>query len=534
MSVVIKSSTARRKFRSKQIINIGTNPKCDFFLELDYELIITIQHDPKTNKCQIINNFKNPNVLFKGDVLTKITAEGVCRINLKDSNEYLEIFIEEDLPDDISDTPTKKLSDIDAQALYGDEENAEIKMKMEKAREPIENARIAIMKQIAYPIAEIRAKIKSNMRTGIILHIALFITSILSAFAVANYMMGLKIQESARNIYLATNVQAWVAYTFVVAAICLMLKQGVYLSINEKILKNITSNTRIAKNFMLWTSSIFIIAIYAINLTYYSAILEYVGFAVFLTIFFIGIMSALSIACGYFKANASAYGAVLNKYEFREDLEGVLKAYRLWIERYVNSLSYKKLNLIKDRLLMQQLKTLFEVVIGIITAPFLAYGVSNTLAICFPESAGWVRLSGFRFSPVFLTLSTFLIIFAFFAFVNAFLVTKKIQASEVIKQDGFVDYRQHAISIYGLEGTKKLESDRRLFFTIGGTIVFIEFMMNIFYFMSEIGSDFKGVFLSFLAAAVPTALLLAETFIMACTGFDVYACDELLAKVDKE
>ena len=58
--------------------------------------------------------------------------------------------------------------------------------------------------------------------------------------------------------------------------------------------------------------------------------------------------------------------------------------------------------------------------------------------------------------------------------------------------------------------------------------------MNVSYFLGETGGNAKGVFLSFVAALVPTALLIAETFMLASTRFDVYACDELLAKLDKE
>ena len=281
-------------------------------------------------------------------------------------------------------------------------------------------------------------------------------------------------------------------------------------------------------------SSIFILAIYTVNLIYFSGISDFFGFALFITFFFTGIMTALAIACGYYKANGAAFGAMLNKYEFREDFEAVLKAYRIWIERYANCLTSAKINGIKDRHFSLQLWAGFEVLIGILTAPFLAYGVSNTLAMCFPEAAGWVRISGLRFSPIFLVLATFLIIFAFFAFVNAFVAGKKIQASQVIKQDGFSEYRHHGVSIYGIEGAKKLEYEQKLFLTIACSIVFIEFMMNVSYFMTEIGGEIEGIFLSFIAALVPTALLIAETLMLSATKFDIHACDELLAKLDKE
>ena len=154
--------------------------------------------------------------------------------------------------------------------------------------------------------------------------------------------------------------------------------------------------------------------------------------------------------------------------------------------------------------------------------------------MCFPEAAGWVRISGLRISPVFLTLATFLIIFAFFSFVNAFFCTKKIQGSQVIKQDGFSDYQHHGVTIYGLEGARRLNSEKNRSLAIACAIIFIEFAMNVSYFMTEIGGDMQGMFLSLVAALVPTALLIAETLMLSQTKFDIYACDELLAKVDKD
>ena len=532
MGIIVKSSKTEQDYKNKTLITVGTNPKCDFVLNLDYDVLLTIQYNDGI--CQIINNFKSPNILFKGEMLTKTFVDKVCVLTLQNSSEYLEISIKKDLPDDINFAVAADVSQIELEALYGDDEFSDIKIKVEKARGAVERARTAIIKQISYPIAELKSKIKANLRTTIFLHVGLYVASLFSSFAIANYMMGLTVQESTRNVYLATNIQAWVAYSFVVFAIGLLLKQGVFLMLNEKQVKSVSPNAKLAKHFMLWISTLFILGIYATNLTYFSIISQFKGMAMFITFFFTGILSALAIGCGFFKASSAAYSALLSRYEFREDFEAVIKAYRVWIERYINNLPKVKINSIKDRLFMCQLKTLGEAIIGILTAPFLAYGVSNTLAMCFPEAAGWTRISGLRFSPIFLVLATFLIIFAFFAFVNAFTAIRKVRASNVIKQDGFSDYRQHGATIYGLEGAKKLESDIRLFFGIACSIVFIEFMMNVSYFLGETGGNAKGVFLSFVAALVPTALLIAETFMLASTRFDVYACDELLAKLDKE
>ena len=535
MSIILKSQGYQKKFVHKSLINIGTNPKCDFVLELDYDVLITVRYDERNNVGIVANNFKNSKILFEGQQLERESFKKKCNIAFSDSNLSLEIEIEEDTEENsIDNSEAQTYTPSELSNIQQDIESEDIKIKLEKSREPIEKVRTAIIKQVAYPIADLKNKIKINWRTGLVMHVALYITSLLSSFAIANYLMGLSVQESVRNVYLATNIPVWFAYSFVVMAICLMLKQGVFLHLNEIQTKKASTNNRIAKNFMLWVSSIFIVGIYTVNLTYYSAISDFEIFSVFITMFFVGIMASLAIACGYFKTNGANYGAVLHKYEFREDFETAIKAYRIWIERYANSLSENRIAKIKDKLWGYYIKSAVITIAGLFTTPFLAYGVSNTLAICFPEAANWVRILGFRFSPIFLTLSTFLIIFAFFALVNGFMSRKKIQASEVIKQDGFTDFTLHGATIYGLEGTRKLESDKKLAFYIASSIVLIEFMMNMSYFMSTTGEDIKSVALSFLTATVPTALLLAETFILAGTKFDIFACEDMISRIDKE
>ena len=534
MSIVIKSGNSEKRFDAKALINVGTNQNCDFVIDVDYDVLLTINYNFDADICLVTNNFRNPNVLFKGKPLTKVTVDNVCRLGLKDSGEFIEIRVIQDTPLSMENNSLMNLSEAEIRALYGNDSNSAVKAKIEQTREPIEKTRVAIMKQISFPIAELKTKMLASKCASILLHISMYIASLFSSFAVANYLMGLSVQEATKNIYLATNVQVWIAYSLVVFAICLMLKQGVYLFLNEKTAKTVSSTSKIAKNFMIWTSVIFILGIYFVNQVYFMAMSNFLAFAVFITFFFVGIMTALAVSCGYFKSNSTEFGAMLNKYEYREDLESVIKAYRVWIERYINNMSETRIKGVRDKLFMAQLKSAGEVVVGLITAPFLAYGVSNTLAMCFSEAAGWVRISGLRFSPVFLMLATCLIIFAFFAFVSAFLTDKKIQASKVIKQDGFSDYRQHGVIIFGQEGIKKLAGERKLLFGIACSIIFIEFIMNTSYFISENGGDFKGIFFSVIAALVPTALLIGETVLMSYTRFDVYACEELLAKLDKE
>lgn len=138
-----------------------------------------------------------------------------------------------------------------------------------------------------------------------------------------------------------------------------------------------------------------------------------VFYGTFTALFLVLLNVVIAFACGYFKYSGHKLSLELNRYEYREDFEIVLNQYQNWIDLFVNSLSSVKLNYIKDKILTLQIKGLAETFAGILTAPFLAYGVSNTLAMCFPEAAGWIRISGLRFSPVFLILASMMIVFAF-------------------------------------------------------------------------------------------------------------------------
>ena len=84
----------------------------------------------------------------------------------------------------------------------------------------------------------------------------------------------------------------------------------------------------------------------------------------------------------------------------------------------------------------------------------------------------------------------------------------------------------------GIQGAKKLESEKNRSLIIGCAIIFIEFTMNTSYFCTEIGGDLQGILLSIIAASVPTALLMAETYMLSQTKFDISAGNDLLAKRD--
>ena len=528
-SIITKNSEST--FSDKEIVNISSKTGFDCCINFGFDYMLTVQCDEKTGKCVLLNQFNCQNFLFKGQPLPqKLEVEKMCKIMVKDSDEFFIIKINDSLA--VAKIKEDELTEKDLKDLYGSEVNAAVRLKIEKRKTEIEEARIAIIKQVSFAINDFRHKLLMNSKTGIVLHIALLIASLVLAFGLSNYLMGLPLKEAGNIIQMPVNMKLIFAYTLVVYGIGLVLKQGVYLSIQSNSQNTLASNT-IGEKLMIILSALFFAGIYLVNLLYYLSPGSMPFFAVFMSLFFTVTCVTLAVACGYCKSSNVEIAKELNKCEYRPDFEQVIKQYQLWIERFINNLSPTKIRNIGDKLFMLQIKSIGETILGILTAPFLAYGVSNTLASCFPEAAGWVRISGLRFSPVFLVLATFMIIFAFFAFVNAFLCNKKIHASNVLKNDGFSNYLQHGVEIYGLEGVKKIDVEMRRSFVIAFSIIFIEFSMNISFFMQEMGNDLGGLFLSAVAALVPTALLIAETYMLSQTKFEIYASEELLAKVDR-
>ena len=520
MGFTIISKDKEQTFNDKKIIYIGSKPNCDFIMNTGFEFVLGIAYDVNTNKCKLVNKYNYPQFLFKGETIPEVMIiDKICKIMIADSDNFITIKINENIknyPSKVEEASTNKDSE-----------------DIKKEQSEIELQRVNIIKEISSIMSSLKRKISINSKLGVLLHLGLLISSFICAFGVSNYLMGIPLENDGITIQIPINAKVLVFYALIIYSSGTMLKQGLYLFMQRKEGNN-TSTPVIIEKLMITMSLIFYIAVYLINLLYYISTKNMPFFAIFISLFYIGTSVLLALGCGYFKHGTTQARKELDKYEYRPDFEKVIKLYQIWIDKFANSLNDIRIQKIKDKLFNLQIWAGIETFLGILTAPFLAYGVSNTLAMCFPEAAGWIRLGGIRFSPIFLVLATFLIIFAFFAFVSAFTIHKNIISSDIIKQDGFSNYLTHGVEIYGLEGTKRLDSEMRKYIFIGLSIILIEFSMNISYFMQEIGSDMKGLFISSVAALVPTALLLAETFILSHTKFEINASEGLIAKVDKE
>jgi len=242
MTITISSKNNEKQFSAKEIVNIGSNKDCDYTLSIGYDFVLTIQFDPKTGKAVLLNTFNNPNILFKGQQLpTKLEIEKMCKLMFNDSDEFITIKL-------------------------APEQNFE-ETEMEKAKAEIEKNRVSIIKQTGFIINDLKSKLSLNFKASLFVHIAMFLSSVVVAFGVSNYLTGLQIEETKNFIHLPTNIKILVVFAVVVYGLCLVLKQGVYLLFANKV--KTSAQALMAQNFMLFSSSIFFIGIYIINLLYY-------------------------------------------------------------------------------------------------------------------------------------------------------------------------------------------------------------------------------------------------------------------------
>lgn len=519
MKVIIKNADNVREFNDQNTIIIGNNDRCDILLDnLMVNTTVKLIYSEKYNNYVLINSSKNEKVLCNGKSFSKALVPPFFSLEIEKYTLLITL-------DELSENANSNGNVMAYEQVKSKRKIVDI------FNNQTEKNRIAIVKEIGNKIEELKSAVRTLTNTSLFLNFGMAILSVICAFGMTNFLLGLKVDSGTSVLNITTNFGFLVCLSAVVLSIALILKYGVYAIVEFDKNKKL-GDSNIAHKFIILLSSIFMFMVYVINLFYYKDIPGFGSASFFISILFVGALTAVSVASGYFRSELKSKVNELTDSEFREDFETILKQYRILIDNYVNSLSQNRIAAIRGVLLNNQMRMIMETGLGILTAPFLAYGVSNTLAMCFPEAANWVRISGLRFSPIFLVLATFLIIFAFFIFVSAFTISKEIKGSEIIKFDGFHDYNSHGVTILGIDSTKSLNRERITLLFIAYSIILIEFTMNVSYFVMEIGGNIQGMFLSFVTALVPTALLIAETNLLSNTMFRINNYNELLAMLD--
>lgn len=530
MKVIIKFGNNVKEFKNCDTILVGSSSESDFVVpELAETEVLKLVYAEKYNNYVLLNVSQSRDILCNNKVFSKILVTPHFTISSPKFSKAIDVEILVD---------GKEVVENENQELSMQNNNMRANMQSSRSAQgqdnfggDIESQRITIIKEIGFKLLELKSNIRSAGITNFVLNVAMVILSVVSSFAITNFLLGFKIDNSSSVLNLTTNFGFLICVTAIVVAICLILKQGIYSLLDFNQHKRL-GDSDIAQKVIIGVSGLFLFIVYVMNLFYYKSIPGFLVASIFISLLFVGALATVTVGSGYLKFQIKNYKQHLQACEYREDFENVMKSYRGVISNYVNKMSQNKLNTVKSNLVNNQMKMVLESFIGLLTAPFLAYGVSNTLASCFPEAANWVRISGLRFSPIFLVLASFLIIFAFFSFVRAFTIGKQIKASEIIKFDGFHDYSSHGVTVLGLDSMRSLEREKNVVMFIACFIILIEFTMNVSYFITEIGGDIQGMFLSFVTALVPTALLIAETHMLSATMFKINNYSELLETLD--
>lgn len=539
MNVEIKFGNNIKNFEDKNNIVIGTTPDCDFIIQDSNEIInVKMVYSPKYNSYVLVNTDESDDVLFNNRTFKKVLVPNNFVVTHSSLNSPIIISTSNDFAAKDLTVPkeTKIVTATASTPVSATMERVETQTQSTRGRDkkdifnsPIENSRIAIVKEVGYKIQALKSQIASLGKISFISNAAVFVLSVICSFGMTNFILHLPIDTSSGVLNLTTNYGFLIAISLIVFAVSFAMKQSVFSMLESNQNKRYGESNDIQR-LMVYASIVFMLVIYAINLFYYKDIALVAS--IFVSLLFVGALAVVSAASGLFKFQLKNANYQLMNVEYREDFETTLKGYRSLILKYINSLSDNKIDMIQSNLLSTQMKMIFEIIIGMMTAPFLAYGVSGTLANCFPEAAGWIRISGLRISPIFLVLATFLIIFAFFLFTRSFTIGKQIKASEIIKFDGFHDYTNHGVNILGLDAIKGLHKEKNITLTIACIIVAIEFTMNVSYFIQVMGNDLMSMFVSSMAAFVPTALLIAETVMLSGTMHKINNYNEVLQALD--
>lgn len=579
MSVTIATKNGEQLF-NKNVVTVGTQPNCDVVVNSPVQFVLSIELNP-AGGCLVTNLSQSPQILFRGQPMcAQIPVQKACKLMVAGTDDFVGIKLATVPQVHANGQPQRPMprpqgqsmhprpqgqrpqrphppvrrpqpqpqvtmtaiaqqdfDEDDIRELYGDNVNAATKIKLDKRKADIEARRVAILKEISFALDDAKKKITANGMAEKFLFLALIICPIIMASALSDTLATL-IPPAAKSVF-PLHMRLLAGYALLLFVNGLVLKQGIFLLLQDKVKdKNVQKTGAVAKNFMLMLSTAIFVTIGIVVLNFYldpNTPLEQGPTIVSMVALFALILC--SICGGYFRSTMNEAVIQYDKYENREDFKKVLQDYQQWIGMYINNISSVKLKNLRDKQFMLKLKAAGEVGLGILTSPFLAYAVSNTLGLCIPDAAGWIKLGegGLRITPVFLFLATCMIIFAFFTLTAAFVDSKRVAGAEVMKKDGFGNYMNHGVDMFGSEAIKKLKADGFRSLMIALSVIAIEFTMNASYFMQEIGgAEWSGIMMSLIAALVPTALLVAETFMLAHTQYEIHICDEIFSRLDKE
>ena len=264
MSFSIITRTFEQTFKDKKLVNISSQNGYDCVFNFGFDFLLTVKYDEISGKCVLINKSDSQNLLFKGQPLgSELVIEKMCKIMVKNSDDYIIIRVNHGQTLQQIRTPEP---DFQKNSVSPDAAGDSMRTQLEQIKSKIEKARVSIVKQTAYSINDIKHKLSMNSKAGIILHIGLFIASVVLAFGVCNYFTGFPLKEAGNMIQMPVNIKFLIAFSVVLYGIGLLLKQGMFLLLQNKIKKSNTANS-ISEKTLIVLSALFYSGVYIINVS---------------------------------------------------------------------------------------------------------------------------------------------------------------------------------------------------------------------------------------------------------------------------
>lgn len=254
----------------------------------------------KYNSYVLVNSNNSKNVLFNNNNFSKVLIPAKFAVNIAELPDA--IYFETETSQKSNTLQRKEQTKVEVvnktaakAAAYSVNSN-----KNDIFNNNIETNRIAIIKEIGYKITELKDSIRSLTVTSFILNTATIILSLVCAFGMTNFLLGLKVDSSSSVLNLTTNVGFLVCISTIVFAIAMILKQGVFSLLDFNQNKKY-GDSDIAQIAIIFIASIFMLIVYAINLFYYKAIPGFQTAAFFVSLLFAGALAVVAVGGGYFK-----------------------------------------------------------------------------------------------------------------------------------------------------------------------------------------------------------------------------------------
>ena len=147
MNIEVKYGSKTENFDNRQRISIGNSPECDFFAE-DFGGIVELVYSSKYNTYVLVNSQENNDLFLNNKNFKKVLVPANFSLSSNNSSTALVVALQDMADVPATESQTVRYRERTEQTV----QNQEYRDKKDIFNNPIENNRIAIVKEIGYKI----------------------------------------------------------------------------------------------------------------------------------------------------------------------------------------------------------------------------------------------------------------------------------------------------------------------------------------------------------------------------------------------